>query len=66
MLLAAVEEDLAVFEEDDAVDFRDDVVEVMGDEEEADAGLGEIAELVADFAEGGEVEAGGRFVEEKR
>lgn len=59
----AIEEDTAVFEKDDAFDFRDDVVEVVSDEEDANAGLGEIAKLLADFAEGGEIEAGGGFVE---
>ncbi len=63
--LGPVEEDSAIFEEDDAVDFGDDVVEVVGDEKDADAGLGEVAKLLADFAEGWEVEAGGGFVEEE-
>ncbi len=38
---------------------------MVGDEEEAHARLSEVAKLVADFAEGGEVEARGGFVEQQ-
>lgn len=63
--LGTVGKDCALAEQDDAVDFGDDFFQMVRDEQEADSARGESAHMVAHFALGGEVEAGGGLVKEQ-
>ena len=64
-VLGTVGEDGTLLEQDDAVHFRNDLGYMMGDENDAQAGLCELAHGVAKLELRGNVESVGRFVEEK-
>lgn len=64
-VLGAVGEDGALLEQNDAVHFRNDLGYMMGDENDAEAGLREMAHGVAKLELRGNVEGVGRLVEEK-
>lgn len=62
-VLGTVGEQSALFEQDDAVDFRNDFGNVMGNEDDAEAGLREMAHGVTELELRGNVQSVGRLVE---
>ena len=61
----AVRKDSSVLEQHNAINFRDDLFEMVSDKEQTNAAVGELPHLMAHFALGEEVEAGGRFVQDE-